>query len=253
MGALKGARNAPVHKTAANSNRAIIFLERRKAARNVRHAGVPFVATQPRARRDLAYLFAKRVFDIVVAGLALLLLAPAFLLIAIAIKRSSPGPVFFCQDRYGLNGDLFCVYKFRTMRSDDEDQTGVRQTVKDDPRVTRIGRLLRRTSFDELPQLLNILKGEMSVVGPRPHVPGMLAAGVLYEEFDPRYMGRHVVKPGLTGMAQVNGFRGETTSAEAARGRLEHDLEYIRRQSLPLDIAITARTFWTEFVSGSGY
>jgi lipopolysaccharide/colanic/teichoic acid biosynthesis glycosyltransferase len=219
----------------------------------VRHAGVPFVASHPRARRDLAYLLAKRVFDIVVAGLALLLLAPAFLLIAIAIKRSSPGPVFFCQDRYGLNGDLFCVYKFRTMRSDDEDQTGVRQTVKDDPRVTRIGRLLRRTSFDELPQLLNILKGEMSVVGPRPHVPGMLAAGVLYEEFDPRYMGRHVVKPGLTGMAQVNGFRGETTTAEAARGRLDHDLEYIRRQSLPLDIAITARTFWTEFVSGSGY
>ena len=253
MGALKGARNAPVHKSAANSNRAIIFLEQRKAARNARRAGVPFVASSPQARRDLAYLFAKRVFDFSVAAMALVLLAPAFLLIAIAIKRSSPGPVFFCQDRYGLNGELFCVYKFRTMRSDDGDQSGVQQTVKDDPRVTRIGKLLRKTSFDELPQLLNILKGEMSVVGPRPHVPGMLAAGVLYEDFDPRYMGRHVVKPGLTGMAQVNGYRGETTTAEAARGRLDHDLEYIRRQSLPLDIAITARTFWTEFVSGSGY
>ncbi len=164
--------------------------------------------------------------------------------------------MFFCQDRYGLNGELFCVYKFRTMRpGDGGDLTGgVQQTVKDDPRVTRIGKLLRKTSFDELPQLLNILKGEMSVVGPRPHVPGMLAAGgMLYEDFDPRYMCRHVVKPGLTGLAQVSGFRGETTTAYAARGRLEHDLDYIRRQSLPLDIGITARTFWTEFVSGTGY
>ncbi len=254
MGALKGARNAPVHKPATNSNRAVIFLDHRKAARNARHAAnVPFVTAMPRARHDRAYLIAKRIFDIAVSLTALVLLAPAFLLIAIAIKRSSPGPVFFCQDRYGLNGELFCVYKFRTMRPDDGDQSGVQQTVKDDPRVTRIGKLLRKTSFDELPQLLNILKGEMSVVGPRPHVPGMLAAGKLYEDFDSRYMGRHVVKPGLTGLAQVNGFRGETMTAQAARGRLDHDLDYIRRQSLPLDIAITARTFWTEFVSGSGY
>lgn len=204
-------------------------------------------------RRDPAFLRGKRALDIVVASVALLLLGPFFLIAAIAIKLSSPGPVFFRQERHGLHGDLFSIYKFRTMRLDDCDQTGKAQTVKDDARVTGIGRLLRRTSFDELPQILNILKGEMSVVGPRPHVPGMLACGVPYEEFDPRYQARHVVRPGLTGLAQVNGFRGETATVRAAKMRLEHDLEYIRTQSLWLDIRILFRTFWTEFVSGSGY
>lgn len=139
------------------------------------------------------------------------------------------------------------------MRSDLCDRSGVAQTVKNDPRVTPIGRFLRKTSFDELPQILNILKGEMSVVGPRPHVPGMLAADVTYEEFDPRYQSRHVVRPGLTGLAQVSGFRGETTTAHHATMRLEYDLAYIAKQSLWLDIKITFRTFWNELVSGSGY
>jgi lipopolysaccharide/colanic/teichoic acid biosynthesis glycosyltransferase len=174
-------------------------------------------------------------------------------LVAIAIKLSSPGPVFFRQDRYGLNNELFRIFKFRTMRHDKCDASGVAQTTKDDPRVTPIGRLLRKTSFDELPQIFNILKGEMSVVGPRPHVPGMLANGMLYEEFDGRYLARHVVKPGLTGLAQVNGFRGETSTPYAAKKRLDYDLAYVRRQSLALDIKVTLQTFWREFFRGSGY
>ena len=207
----------------------------------------------PMPRRDTAFVVLKRCMDVVVAWVALILLFPLFVVVALAIKLGSSGPVFFRQDRYGLGGELFSIYKFRTMSQDRCDTSGIAQTVKDDPRITPIGRLLRRTSFDELPQILNILKGDMSVVGPRPHVPGMLANGVLYEEFDPRYMARHVVKPGLTGLAQVNGFRGETTTARAALMRLEYDLEYIRRQSIPLDIKITLQTFWREFFSGSGY
>ncbi|MCS6623212.1 sugar transferase [Roseibacterium beibuensis] len=204
-------------------------------------------------RNDLGYRVLSRSFDLLVGTVALVLLLPLFAVFSVLIKLSSPGPVFFRQDRYGLNGDLFKIYKFRTMRTDQCDVSGVAQTTKNDPRVTKVGRLLRKTSFDELPQIFNILKGEMSVVGPRPHVPGMLANGMLYEEFDPRYMARHVVKPGLTGLAQVNGFRGETSTAHAARKRLDYDLEYIQRQSLLLDVKITAQTFWKEFFRGSGY
>ncbi|AHM03558.1 Undecaprenyl-phosphate galactosephosphotransferase [Roseibacterium elongatum DSM 19469] len=204
-------------------------------------------------RNDVTYRYLSRAYDLLVATVALALLAPLFIVLAVIIKLSSPGPVFFRQYRYGLNGDLFKIYKFRTMRIDQCDVSGVAQTTKNDPRVTRIGRFLRKTSFDELPQLLNILRGEMSVVGPRPHVPGMLANGMLYEEFDTRYMARHVVKPGLTGLAQVKGFRGETSTSHAARKRLDYDLDYVERQSLLLDVKITAQTFWTEFFRGSGY
>lgn len=207
----------------------------------------------PRPRSDLLFRISKRAFDLGTASVALVLLAPFFLVVLLAIRLSGPGPLMFRQQRYGLNGKLFTIYKFRTMRMDDSDSSGIQQTTKDDPRVTAVGRFLRKTSFDELPQLINILKGEMSVVGPRPHVPGMLAAGVPYEEFDPRYMARHVVKPGLTGLAQVNGYRGETRTEEAARMRLIFDLEYIRSQSMWLDVSITAKTFWKEFFSGSGY
>jgi lipopolysaccharide/colanic/teichoic acid biosynthesis glycosyltransferase len=207
----------------------------------------------PVAQDTLTYRVLNTVFDISVAGMALVLLAPLFLVIALAIKLSSPGPVMFRQDRYGLDGQLFRIFKFRTMATEACDKSGVCQTVKDDPRVTRIGRLLRKTSFDELPQLFNILKREMSVVGPRPHVPGMLANGVPYEEFDPRYMLRHQVRPGLTGLAQVNGFRGETTTETAARGRLDYDLAYIEKRSIGLDVKITLKTFFQEFVKGSGY
>jgi lipopolysaccharide/colanic/teichoic acid biosynthesis glycosyltransferase len=213
----------------------------------IRQYGAPIAQKRP------IYGIVNSVFDVVTAGIALILLAPLFILIAIAIKLSSPGPVMFRQDRYGLDGKIFRIYKFRTMSTEACDPSGTSQTVKDDPRVTAVGRLLRKTSFDELPQLLNILKREMSIVGPRPHVPGMMANGQLYEEFDQRYMLRHQVRPGLTGLAQVNGFRGETHSPQAARGRLECDLMYIEKRSFALDVEITIRTFVQEFITGSGY
>lgn len=197
--------------------------------------------------------FLKRSLDITGSVLGLILLAPLLLGAAIAIKVSSPGPVLFKQKRYGLNGKLIVVYKFRTMRCDDEDASGVRQTVSGDPRVTRVGAFLRKTSIDELPQLLNVLKGNMSLVGPRPHVPNMLANGVRYEDFDPRYMDRHAVLPGISGLAQVRGFRGETDNEYSARMRLESDLEYIQKQSFLLDIRLILATLKSEFLKGSGY
>ncbi len=137
----------------------------------------------------------KRSYDLIFSTVAIVLLLPLFAFFAAMIKFGSAGPVFFRQDRYGLNGKLFSIYKFRTMSQDLGDDTGITQTVLNDPRVTPIGRILRKTSFDELPQFFNIWKGEMSVVGPRPHVPGMLANGIDYEDFDSRYMLRHDVRP----------------------------------------------------------
>lgn len=212
------------------------------------------ILPRPRpATRRAGYRLAKRALDVTGAAVGLVLLAPLLLGCAAAIKLTSPGPVFFRQDRYGLNGKLFSIYKFRTMRCDLQDCSGVQQTVKNDPRITRIGAFLRRSSFDELPQLLNVLNGTMSVVGPRPHVPNMLAAGVRYEEFDPRYMERHVVLPGITGLAQVKGYRGETDTHEAARGRLDYDLEYTRTATFWGDVKIILGTLAKEFVSGTGY
>ncbi len=195
---------------------------------------------------------AKRMLDVGGAGLALLFLAPIFVAAALAIKLESPGPVFFVQNRYGHRNRLFRVYKFRTMYSEATDATGVRQTVAGDPRVTPIGRLLRLTSFDELPQLINVVKGEMSLVGPRPHVPGMLAGGMLYEDLVPYYFQRHSVRPGLTGLAQANGLRGSTVDADRALARVDSDLEYIERWSLWLDCKIIFHTLRREFLSGSG-
>ncbi|GAB4577132.1 MAG: sugar transferase [Roseibium sp.] len=195
----------------------------------------------------------KKTLDLAGAGTALLLLFPLFIAIAVAIKLTSRGPVLFRQRRYGLHGEPFTLLKFRSMHVERCDASGVTQTVPDDPRLTVIGGFLRRSNFDELPQLINVLRGEMSLVGPRPHVPGMLAAGVPYETFDPRYMDRHQVRPGITGLAQINGCRGETRDAHAARMRLEYDLDYIRRQSLFLDLRILAVTMVRELFSGSGY
>ncbi|TYC52903.1 sugar transferase [Rhodobacterales bacterium] len=195
----------------------------------------------------------KKLLDLGGATAGLVLLAPLLTGIAVAIKLTSSGPVLFRQQRYGLNGKPFQVLKFRTMRIDMCDPSGVTQTVADDPRVTMVGRFLRRSNFDELPQLINVLKGEMSLVGPRPHVPGMLAAGVPYETFDGRYMERHCVRPGLTGLAQVKGYRGETRDEHAARMRLEYDLKYIETISVGLDIRIIAETVVREFLGGNGY
>lgn len=194
----------------------------------------------------------KRMADVAGAGLALAVLAPLFVALALAIKWESRGPVLFTQRRYGRRGRLFRVYKFRTMYTDMADRSGVCQTVEGDPRITRIGRILRLTSFDELPQLFNVLKGEMSLVGPRPHVPGMLAGGYLYEDLVPYYFQRYTVRPGLTGLAQSNGYRGSTTDPAAAITRVDYDLDYIENWSLWLDCKIVLRTIRREFISGSG-
>ncbi len=180
----------------------------------------------------------KLMFDFVVSMIALLLLWPVLLVIAIAVRLDSPGPAIYRQLRYGLNGQSFEVYKFRTMRINDTDDKVV-QVSRDDARVTPIGRFLRRTSLDELPQLWNILRGDMSLVGPRPHP---VKLNEQYRLEVRHYMLRHKVKPGLTGWAQVNGLRGETAQLERMEQRIRYDLEYIRRWSPMFDIRILIRT-----------
>jgi Undecaprenyl-phosphate glucose phosphotransferase len=183
----------------------------------------------------------KRTIDITVAASALLLLAPALLLIAAIIKLDSSGPVFFRQRRNGYRGREFRIVKFRTM-SVLEDGAAVTQASRDDQRVTRVGRLLRKTSFDELPQLLNILRGEMSLVGPRPHA---VAHDELYAKLIENYELRQHVKPGVTGWAQVNGLRGETPTVDLMFRRIEFDLWYAANSSVSLDLQILARTVFT--------
>jgi lipopolysaccharide/colanic/teichoic acid biosynthesis glycosyltransferase len=182
-----------------------------------------------------------------------LFLAPLLIVIAIVIKITSPGPVLFHQYRYGYRNRFFKIYKFRSMRVSAGDAAGVKQTVQGDSRVTPIGRILRKTSLDEIPQLLNVIKGDMSLVGPRPHVPGMLAADLPYEDLVPYYFQRHTARPGITGLAQVNGCRGSTVESNRAISRIDYDLDYIEKWSLGLDIMIIVRTIRREFLSGSGY
>lgn len=195
----------------------------------------------------------KRVFDVVVANAALLFLAPLLIAIAIAIKVTSPGPVLFFQYRYGYRNRFFKIYKFRTMRTNACDVAGVKQTVEGDSRVTSVGKILRKTSLDEIPQLFNVIKGDMSLVGPRPHVPGMLAAHLPYEDLVPYYFQRHTARPGITGLAQVSGCRGSTVEPSRAISRIDYDLDYIEKWSLRMDIMIIVRTIRREFLSGSGF
>ena len=189
-----------------------------------------------------AALIVKRVEDIILSSMLLLLTAPLMLLVSLAIKLESRGPVLFRQPRHGLNGASITVYKFRTMYAHAEDTLAARQTLRGDPRVTRVGSFLRRHSIDELPQLLNVLAGIMSLVGPRPHAPATTAGGVSLEEAVPTYASRHRVKPGITGWAQVSGCRGNLDSVEKAVRRVEHDLYYIAHWSLMLDLRIIAMT-----------
>lgn len=181
---------------------------------------------------------AKRVSDIALAIGILLLVAPVMLAVAVGVKLSSPGPVIFRQRRTGLDGETIWVYKFRSMVTL-EDGPVVRQSTRSDERVTSFGRFIRRTSLDELPQLVNVLQGRMSVVGPRPHA---LAHNDYYRTVVRAYMARHKVRPGITGWAQVNGFRGETDTLDKMERRIEYDLEYLRNWSLGLDLLIIART-----------
>ena len=189
----------------------------------------------------------KAVEDRLLAALLLLALSPLLLGIALAVRLDTPGPVLYRQRRHGFSQQLIAVLKFRTMHAalcDPLDAAAVRQAVRDDPRVTRVGRFLRRTSLDELPQLLNVLRGEMSLVGPRPHA---VAHDRLYAEEIDGYLGRHRVKPGITGWAQVNGCRGETRTTAEMRRRIELDLEYIDNWSLWFDLRILARTVLVGF------
>jgi putative colanic acid biosynthesis UDP-glucose lipid carrier transferase len=187
--------------------------------------------------------YVKRTFDIGFSLLALLLLMPLMLLIALAIKITSDGPALFVQERYGLDGKKIGVYKFRSMKVM-ENSGNVVQASRNDPRVTRLGRILRRTSLDELPQFLNVLFGHMSVVGPRPHA---VAHNEQYRSQVSFYMLRHKVKPGITGWAQVNGWRGETDTLEKMEKRVEYDLYYIRNWSLWFDIKIIFKTVFKGF------
>ena len=180
----------------------------------------------------------KRVSDIVLASLILVLISPILLIVAIGVKLSSPGPIIFKQRRNGLDGEEIIVYKFRSMRTMDNGPV-VKQATKDDPRITKFGAFIRRTSLDELPQFINVLQGRMSIVGPRPHA---VAHNEEYRQLIKAYMVRHKVKPGITGWAQVNGLRGETDTIEKMKARVEYDLEYLRNWSLGLDLQIIVRT-----------
>lgn len=182
----------------------------------------------------------KRVFDAVAASCGLIMVAPIMLICAVLVKLSSNGPVFFRQRRYGLDGREIWVWKFRSMRVCDNGPK-VEQATKEDPRITPIGKLLRRTSLDELPQLFNVIDGSMSLVGPRPHAS---AHNEHYRKLIRGYMLRHKVKPGITGLAQVEGFRGETETLDKMQKRVEFDHSYIQRWSIWLDLKILFRTFW---------
>lgn len=198
------------------------------------------VATGPLSLRNRLI---KRTFDLGFAVPALIALLPVFLLIAVAIKLDSRGPVFFRQKRVGRGNALFEVYKFRSMRAERSDAEGSRSASRDDDRITRVGRIIRATSMDELPQLLNVLFGSMSIVGPRPHALGSLAGQQLFWEVDERYWHRHVLKPGITGLAQVRGFRGATHQRSDLTQRLHADLEYVVDWSVLRDLAILISTF----------
>lgn len=184
----------------------------------------------------------KRLFDLLVAGFGIIVLAPIAVLIAMAIKLESAGPVLFVQQRLGRGNRMFSMLKFRSMQVEEADPEGQRSVSREDDRVTRIGRFLRRTSLDELPQLINVLRGDMSIVGPRPHALGSQAGDKLFWEVDDQYWNRHSLKPGLTGLAQIRGLRGATEEEGDLSDRLQADLEYIAEWSLLRDVVITIRT-----------
>jgi Undecaprenyl-phosphate glucose phosphotransferase len=221
--------------------------------RGVTHmAGVPLlnVFEKPLTGWDCVV---KAIEDRVLAGLILLLIAPLMLAIAIAIKATSKGPVFFRQQRYGFNNEVIDVFKFRSMYQDASgarDDSEVAQAKRNDRRITRLGRILRRTSLDELPQFFNVLKGDMSIVGPRPHA---VAHNEQYARVIDEYLARHRVRPGITGWAQVNGLRGETETVEKMEKRVQHDLYYIENWSLGFDLRIILMTLLVGFTDPNAY
>ena len=227
----------------ANVSGEIVDPEVRKlgviGARRERDYGALIVASGPLGLRARAV---KRALDMTLAGGAVLALAPLLLLVALLIKLEDQGPIFFVQKRTGRGNRFFPIFKFRSMRVEKLDASGNRSASKDDDRITRIGRFIRRTSIDELPQLFNVLRGEMSIVGPRPHAIGSLAGDKLFWEVDHRYWLRHSLKPGLTGLAQVRGFRGATDTENDLADRLQADLEYLEGWTIWRDIKIIVNT-----------
>ncbi|WP_245266337.1 undecaprenyl-phosphate glucose phosphotransferase [Bradyrhizobium sp. WSM1743] len=211
--------------------------------------GNTFTAELRRAPLTLRERALKRALDLIGASFALLVFAPVMLVTAIMIKLTSKGPVFFRQTRHGFGGRSFRIFKFRTMRVLEDGPT-IQQAQKNDPRVTPIGKWLRKTSIDELPQLFNVLKGDMSLVGPRPHAA---AHNTEYEQIIGNYAFRHHVKPGITGWAQINGYRGETRALELMQKRVEYDLWYINNWSVGLDALILARTATLTLFNPSAY
>jgi len=185
---------------------------------------------------------AKDTMDFVLAAIMILFCAPLLLVVAILIRLDSEGPILFTQNRFGEGGRVFRIYKFRTLHVRDQDLSGARQVGKGDPRVTQIGGFLRTSCIDELPQLFNVLQGDLSLVGPRPHPVGMRTEDRLGVEITPNYMQRYRVKPGMTGLAQIRGHRGPLSRAEQLVARVEADLDYIEHWSLALDLRILVMT-----------
>jgi Undecaprenyl-phosphate glucose phosphotransferase len=215
--------------------------------------GVPFFDVIDKPIADWDYV-GKWLFDRIVGALALILLSPVMALVALAIRLDSPGPVLFKQKRYGFNNELIEVYKFRSMYVNSTDANAAKLVTKNDPRVTRIGRLIRKTSLDELPQLFNVVfKGNLSLVGPRPHAVQAKASNRLYDEVVDGYFARHRVKPGITGWAQINGWRGETDTEEKLQHRVEYDLFYIENWSILFDLHILLLTPFRLFNSENAY
>ena len=213
----------------------------------------PRLILLPTWQLDAKARLLKRLVDVVFALTALILFAVPVLFLALAVRLTSPGPVLFRQQRIGLSGRKFTAFKFRTMYSHSADTVTLRQATRHDPRVTGVGRWMRRYSVDELPQLINVLRGEMSVVGPRPHAPGTRAGGNLFEDVTRCYGARHFVKPGMTGLAQVRGWRGETDTEEKLLHRIDCDFEYIAHWSPGLDLAIIWRTARSVLRAGNAY
>ena len=191
---------------------------------------------------NLVHRIQKRLLDFVLAAIAILFLAPLLLVVALAIKYDSPGPVMFRQIRVGQGNRQFRIYKFRSMYAESSDLHGDKSASRNDDRVTRVGQFIRKTSIDELPQLLNVLRGDMSLVGPRPHALGSLAGNDLFWQASKQYWLRHALKPGITGLAQIRGFRGATQKAEDLEQRVRCDLEYLTNWSISLDLIILLKT-----------
>jgi len=212
-------------------------------------AGLPIISLYDSPFASLAPQILKRVFDLVVGSMILVLISIPLVVIGLAIKLNSQGPILFKQRRYGLDGKQVIVWKFRSMTVC-EDGENINQATKNDPRVTRLGSFLRRTSLDELPQFINVLQGQMSIVGPRPHA---VAHNELYRVQIKDYMLRHKVKPGITGLAQISGYRGETATLDKMEGRVRYDLLYIQTWSLWLDVKILLRTVYKGFISAGAY